>query len=79
VIAPRKSLTTSPLGGSHQDYDPYFVGCFPDPFFESLFGGFGCGYSADSKCPPGYEEIYGDPHTNEFVWGTRSFTRIGRG
>ena len=53
-----------PLGGSHQDYDPYFVGCFPDPFFESLFGGFGCGWDDENPCPPGYEAIYGDPRPN---------------
>jgi len=54
-----------PLGADPEDYDPYFVGCFPDPFFESLFGGFGCGWDPENDpCPPGFEAIYGDPRSN---------------
>src|SRR3972149_3308241 len=52
-----------PLGATPQ-YDPYLVGCFPDPFFEALFGGFGCGWDASEPCPPGYEPIYGDPRSD---------------
>jgi hypothetical protein len=52
-----------PLGGTPTDYDPYLVGCFPDPFYEvSGFPLFGCGWDSDNgPCQPGYEAIYGDP------------------
>jgi len=52
-----------PLGATPQS-DPYLVGCFPDPFFEALFSGFGCGWDASEPCPPGYEPIYGDPRSD---------------
>ena len=42
-----------PLGATPTAYDSYFVMCIPDPFFESLFDGFGCSYADDSPCPPG--------------------------
>jgi hypothetical protein len=63
VIAPTECLTSDPLGGTPTDYDPYLVGCFPDPFYEvSGFPLFGCGWDPESgPCPPGYEAIYGDP------------------
>jgi RHS repeat-associated protein len=48
---------TDPLGAS-PSFDPYLVGCFPD---TPLSNAFGCGWSEDNPCPPGFIPVYGDP------------------
>ncbi|MBI4478634.1 MAG: hypothetical protein HY651_01295, partial [Acidobacteria bacterium] len=55
-------LTLVDPQGATPQYDPYLVGCFPDPFFVMNFG---CGWDRDEDpCPPGYEPIYGNPRSD---------------
>jgi RHS repeat-associated protein len=47
--------------GADPDFDPFMVGCFPDPFFGGFFN-VGCGWNPlEDPCPPGFEPIYGNP------------------
>jgi RHS repeat-associated protein len=54
---------TDPLG-ANPDFDPFLVGCFPDPFFGRFFN-VGCGWNPlEDPCPPGFEPIYGSPQSD---------------
>ncbi|MBI4479921.1 MAG: RHS repeat-associated core domain-containing protein [Acidobacteria bacterium] len=56
-------LTLVDPQGATPQYDPYLVGCFPDPFFNPFYG-WGCGWDDEDPCPPGYEPIYGNPRSD---------------